>query len=370
MNDNLIELNSSYKESMEQFNGMKVAFDPETKEKKIAELEGIIASPGFWDSKEKSQVILKEMNSIKPMFTIWNKIIDLSEEIDVSFEILNETEDPDIEKELERNLKSFTKIVGDFELALLLSEKYDSAPAILTIHPGAGGTESQDWAEMLSRMFVRFAEIEGYKCEVLDKQPGDVAGIKSITLRYEGFFAYGYLKCERGVHRLVRISPFDSNKRRHTSFASIDVSPEVEDVDEVEMDEKDLKIDTYRASGAGGQHVNKTDSAIRITHLPSGIVVQCQNDRSQHSNRANAMKVLKSKLFALQQKQREEEISKLSGNKMDIAWGSQIRSYVFHPYQMVKDVRTSHEVGNINSVMDGNIMQFIESFLRFRSRNQ
>jgi len=368
MEEKILNAKNRFEKFNKQFTGMITAFTPERKKEELAKFDEIISAPDFWNSKEKAKEVLKDMNMIKPQMVEWQKLEDLKEEIEASLELLDELEDKEILTELERNLKKFGKRVGEFELSLLLNEKYDSAPAILTIHPGAGGTESQDWAEMLSRMFIRFAEIEGYKCEVLDKQAGDVAGIKSITLRYEGFFAYGYLKCERGVHRLVRISPFDSNKRRHTSFVSVDVSPEIENDDEIVIEEKDLKIDTYRASGAGGQHVNKTDSAIRITHLPTGIVVQCQNGRSQHSNKASAMSVLTSKLFAVEQKRRDEELANLSGNKMDIAWGSQIRSYVFHPYQMVKDTRTAFEVGNINSVMDGNIMQFIEEYLKYRSK--
>lgn len=368
MEERITECRNSKEEQIERMAGMESAFLPDRKRKKFAELEEKTAQPGFWNDREAAQLIVKQMNEIKPMLGEWSRLENLRDEVVACLELLEEAEDKDILTDLEKNQALWQKALNDFELALLLNEPYDAAPAIVSIHPGAGGTESQDWAEMLGRMYTRFAELEGYKCEVLDRQPGDVAGIKSLALRFEGFFAYGYLKCERGVHRLVRISPFDANARRHTSFVSVDVSPEVEEADEVEVEEKDLKIDTFRASGAGGQHVNKTESAIRITHLPTGFVVQCQNERSQHSNKATAMKMLKSKLYVLEQQKRDEELAKLSGNKLDIAWGSQIRNYVFHPYQLVKDLRTSHEVGNIQSVMDGDVMPFIESYLRHRSQ--
>ena len=260
-------------------------------------------------------------------------------------------------------LLKYKKTVEDIELKLILGDKQDRQNAILTIHPGAGGTESQDWADMLYRMYSRWIENKSYTKKVLDFQPGDEAGIKDITIEVVGDFAYGLLKAEAGVHRLVRISPFDSNSRRHTSFASVFVYPATDETIEIDLDLSDLRIDTYRASGAGGQHVNKTDSAIRITHLPTGTVVQCQNERSQHKNKATAMKVLKAKLYQLELEKEKEQMKNLEGEKKDISWGSQIRSYVFHPYNLVKDHRTKEESSNLSKVMDGEIDKFIRSFL-------
>jgi len=265
--------------------------------------------------------------------------------------------------EINRELDSLSHKVASLEIRQTLSGEHDKGNAILAIHPGAGGTESQDWAEMLLRMYTRFAEKEGYKSELIDIQPGEEAGIKSATLTIKGEYAYGYLKAESGIHRLVRISPFDAGKRRHTSFASVFVFPELDEDVNVEINEKDLKIDTYRASGAGGQHVNRTDSAVRITHIPSKIVVQCQNDRSQHKNKATAMKVLKARLYEYEKQKKKEEVDTLSADKKDIGWGNQIRSYVLHPYRMVKDIRTNLQTGNTDAVLDGDIMQFMEAFL-------
>ncbi len=256
--------------------------------------------------------------------------------------------------------------VDKLEIQTLLSGKYDSHDAIMTLHAGAGGTESQDWVEMLARMFTRWAETRGFKVEVLDSLPGEEAGLKSVTIAVKGENAYGYLTSEKGVHRLVRISPFDAAARRHTSFASVDIIPEIEDDAEVDINQNDLKVDTYRASSAGGQHVNKTDSAVRITHLPTGIVVSCQNERSQHMNRATCMRVLRSKLAELKERERQQEMDALRGVQTDIAWGNQIRSYVFQPYTMVKDHRTGAEMGNVQGVMDGNLDPFINAFLLHR----
>jgi len=271
---------------------------------------------------------------------------------------------------LEEDLHTLTRQCDKIELQGLLSGPQDMKNCFLSIHAGAGGTESCDWASMLLRMYTRYFEDNKYRCEELDITPGEEAGIRSITLRVSGPFAFGKLSCEVGVHRLVRISPFDSQNRRHTSFAAIDCIPEFEDDIDIVVDDDDLRIDFYRASGAGGQHVNKTSSAVRITHIPTGIVVQCQNERSQHKNRAQAMKVLKARLFMLEQKKRDAEIAKLYGDKGEIAWGNQIRSYVLQPYQMVKDHRTNHQTGNVQGVLDGDIEPFIESYLRFRTKNK
>ncbi len=272
--------------------------------------------------------------------------------------------DSDLLTEIEEDLVRLMENLEAIEFQRMLSGDHDAGNAIVTVHSGAGGTESQDWAEMLLRMYLRWCEKKGYKTEILDYQEGDEAGIKSVTFTASGEYPYGYLKAEIGVHRLVRISPFDSNKRRHTSFASVFVLPEIEEDLEVEIDESDLRIDTYRASGAGGQHVNKTDSAIRITHLPSGEVVQCQNERSQHKNKATAMKLLKAKLYALKIKEQEEKMDEINADKKDIGWGSQIRSYVMHPYRMVKDLRTGVETGNVNAVMDGDLDRFMVGYLK------
>jgi peptide chain release factor 2 len=278
-------------------------------------------------------------------------------------ELASEEGGQDMLAELERELITMQKDIAAAEAAALLSGEHDASNAIVSIHPGAGGIEAQDWAEMLMRMYLRWAEKGGYKTEILDYQAGEEAGVKSVTFTVTGSYAYGKMKAEAGVHRLVRISPFDANKRRHTSFASLFVYPEVEEDIDISIDEKDLRIDTYRASSAGGQHVNKTDSAVRITHIPTNIVVQCQNERSQLKNKNVAMKVLKSRLYELRKKEQEEKMDKVVSEKKDIAWGSQIRSYVFQPYQMVKDHRTGFEVGNVNAVMDGEIEQFIEAYL-------
>ena len=266
-------------------------------------------------------------------------------------------------EEVNDELKSYTIIIEDVELQMILGGEQDSQDAIVTIHPGAGGTESQDWAEMLYRMYTRWIEQKGFKKKIMDYQPGDEAGLKDVTMEVKGDYAYGLLKAEAGIHRLVRISPFDSNSRRHTSFASVFVYPSSDEEIEIEIDQNDLRIDTYRASGAGGQHVNKTDSAIRITHIPTGIVAQCQNERSQHKNKATAMKVLKARLYQLEVEKQKEDNKVLEDSKMDIGWGSQIRSYVFHPYNMVKDHRTKEETGNISAVMDGALDNFIRAFL-------
>jgi len=311
---------------------------------------------------------LREQASIQQNIDLAKKIIDLEEDISVHRELMKE--DEELGTDLIEILKEYYGIIDETELKMMLSGKYDNNPAILTIHPGAGGTESQDWASMLYRMYSRYCDKAGFKVQILDFQDGEEAGIKSVTLRAEGDFAYGYLKAESGVHRLVRISPFDASKRRHTSFTSVHVMPEIESDDDIVIDEKDLRIDTYRSSGAGGQHVNTTDSAIRITHIPSGIVTQCQNERSQHKNKATAMKVLRSRLAQLQVDAHAEEVKSSSAQKKEIAWGSQIRSYVMHPYQMVKDHRTNEETSNVDKVMEGSLQNFIRAYLLFSSSEE
>ncbi len=341
----------------------EVIFELDTKEAEVNELEKNTLQENFWQDNEEAQRILNEINSRKSWIESWNSCRDLLEEVSVLVEMLEESSDTELEKELTERFTEFEKEINKLEFRRKMGGPHDARNAILTIHPGAGGTESQDWAEMLMRMYLRYAERKGFQTEIMDLQNGDEAGIKSVTIEVTGDFAYGNLRAENGVHRLVRISPFDANKRRHTSFSSVFVLPEIDANIDVEVNPADLRIDTYRASGAGGQHVNKTDSAIRITHIPSGIVVQCQNERSQHKNKANAMKILASRLYQKKMEEQKEKMKEYEDAKRDIAWGSQIRSYVFHPYNMVKDHRTSHETSNIQQVMDGDLDDFIEQYL-------
>ena len=326
-----------------------------------------MSSPDFWNDQERARKISEELSSLKEDVETAENISRSLEELEAYIEILGEEQDHELEHEAEGKLASTTKFVDKLETQLILCESFDKKNAILEIHPGAGGTESHDWAEMLVRMYVRWAENQNFQVELLDKQPGDIAGISSATIEIKGKYAYGYLKSEIGVHRLVRISPFDANKRRHTSFASVFVYPEADDNIEVEINENDLRIDTFRASGAGGQHVNKVSSAVRITHLPTGIVAQCQSERSQLHNKDNAMKVLKSRLYQMYKEKQDKERKKIESEKKSIEWGSQIRSYVFQPYSMVKDHRTDEQTGNVQAVMDGNIDQFIDAYLKNKS---
>ena len=315
----------------------------------------------MWENNSKSTSIMRQISFPEKDISLRQNLVQKAEDVEVLFEFLNENQVE--EDEVEKELNVFSSLIKDFELKLILNGENDMNDAIITIHPGAGGTESQDWAEMLYRMYSMWAESKGFKFNVIDFQNGDEAGLKDCTVEISGDYAYGLLQAEIGIHRLVRISPFDSNSRRHTSFASVTVSPAVSDDIDIDINHKDLRIDTFRSSGAGGQHVNKTDSAIRITHIPSGIVTQCQTQRSQHKNKEQALKVLKSKLFQLEVEKQLQNKKELEGEKKDIGWGNQIRSYVFHPYNMIKDHRTKHEVGNIKSVMDGNIDEFIYSYL-------
>lgn len=319
---------------------------------------------GFWNDKKSSEVVIKELNGLKDIVREFEGLEKKYEEIELLIEFY-EGGETEFEDELDEKFKSFMKEFDEFNVKLLLDGIYDDNNAILTVHSGAGGTEACDWAEMLYRMYSRWCTKEKYDIKVLDSLDGEEAGLKSITVLISGPYAYGYLKAEKGVHRLVRISPFDANKRRHTSFASVEVVPEVDDNIEIEINQGDLRIDTYRASGAGGQHVNMTDSAVRITHLPTNIVVTCQNGRSQLQNKETAMKVLKSRLFELEMKKKEEELKKIQGEQSDISWGNQIRSYVFQPYTLVKDHRMNFETGNVGAVMDGEIDQFIAEYLKW-----
>lgn len=328
-----------------------------------------MSEPGFWDNAEKAQQIVGQLSLLKSIVTPAEELSQSADDLSQLFEMAIEESDEDALENLDAELGKLQKQCDKMELTGLLSRSEDTKNCFFSIHAGAGGTESCDWANMLLRMYSRHFERNRYKFEELDITPGEEAGIRSITLRVKGPFAFGKLSCEVGVHRLVRISPFDSAKRRHTSFAAVDCIPEFEDDLDIEVRDEDLRIDFYRASGAGGQHVNKTSSAVRITHLPTNIVVQCQNERSQHKNKAQAMKVLKARLYMLQQQKRDDKIAKLYGDKGEIAWGSQIRSYVMQPYQMVKDHRTDFQTGNVTAVLDGDIDGFIESYLRYRAKN-
>lgn len=329
-----------------------------------------MAAPDFWNDNEQAQKIIAEMNALKSVADQFERLSQEYEDLELMLELMAEEQDESMIPDLTKGIRELVAKLEAFELQLLLSQPYDKLNAILELHPGAGGTESQDWADMLLRMYRRWAEQHDYKVEVLDYLPGDEAGVKSVTLLIKGYNAYGYLKTEKGVHRLVRISPFDASGRRHTSFVSCDVVPEIEDDSEIEVRTEDLKIDTYRASGAGGQHINTTDSAVRITHLPSGIVVTCQTERSQIKNRERAMKVLRSKLYEKKIEEQQKALSDIRGEQQEIGWGSQIRSYVFHPYSMVKDHRTQAETGNVGAVMDGEIDLFIDAYLRQQIKHE
>ena len=336
----------------------------------IEELEKVSFEPGFYDDMDKAGKILQKIKSLKNRVQGFNDIKNQWEDISTLVELGLEENDDSVLGEVKSGYSELQEKIDNMKLDTLLSGKYDRLSAIITLHSGAGGTEAQDWCEMLYRMYNMWAERKGFKSEVIDYLDGEEAGIKSVTFSIEGLNAYGYIKSEKGVHRLVRISPFDSAARRHTSFASCEVIPELDEELDVEINPEDLRIDTYRSSGAGGQHINKTESAIRITHLPTGIVVTCQNERSQHKNKETAMKVLKSKLVEIAEREQKDKIDDLKGVQTEIAWGNQIRSYVFHPYSMVKDHRTNYETGNVNAVMNGDIDGFINAYLKAKSKGE
>ena len=346
---------------------IKDALDLQNKEERIIELERTMEAPGFWDDMDKAQKYMKELKNLKDSIETYNNLKSLYDDILVLIEMGEESEDAEIAEEAKSSMDEFASKVDEVKIKTLLSGEYDKYNAILKLNAGAGGTESCDWTSMLYRMYTRWAESKGFTTQVLDFLEGEEAGIKSITVQINGENAYGYLKSERGVHRLVRISPFNAAGKRQTSFASCDVMPDIEEDLDVEINDDDIRIDTYRSSGAGGQHINKTSSAVRITHLPTGIVVQCQNERSQLQNKDKAMKMLKAKLYLLKQQEEQEKKSGIRGEIKEIGWGSQIRSYVMQPYTMVKDHRTNEETGNVSSVLDGNIDQFINAYLKQNS---
>ncbi len=360
------DLIAQLRSCVDRLDELKETVNVEAGQKQIVELEGQMAAPGFWDQNDAAQQVIAEIKRLKAET---EPPIQLGRRAQEALELaeLSEAEEDDSSlTDLETELTELRQAIDELEVRSTLSEPHDGSGAFISVQAGAGGTESCDWAAMLERQYLRFCEKQGFKTELVDKVPGEEAGIRSATYLVRGPYAYGFLKAEVGVHRLVRISPFDAKARRHTSFASVDVSPEIAETIDVEIRDADLRVDTYRAGGAGGQHVNKTDSAVRITHLPTGIVVQCQNERSQHSNRATAMKMLKARLVREEEIRRDLELSKLYGEKGQIAFGSQIRSYTLQPYTLVKDHRTGFENGNANAVLDGDVFPFIDAYLRQR----
>ncbi|OVE76131.1 peptide chain release factor 2 [bacterium F11] len=333
----------------------------------VNQLQETTSAPDFWQDPQKAKKVMRQLDAAKGDIELWNTLVKKMEDISAHLELAIEANDASEEKDVANQLQTLETHISELEVRALLGDEHDMSNAILTIHSGAGGTEAADWTNMLLRMYMRYTERKGFKFSITDILPGDEAGIKRVTAIVSGAFSYGLLKAEMGVHRLVRISPFDSNKRRHTSFASCDVIPEIDEEINIEVNESDLRIDTFRSSGAGGQHVNKTDSAVRITHNPTGIVVACQQERSQIKNRAVAMKILKAKLYELEQEKKRAALEKHYDERGDIAWGSQIRSYVFMPYQLVKDLRTNHETGNVGAVLDGDLDPFIRAFLDWKT---
>ena len=354
----------------EKLDQMRISLEIPAKEEKIAELEYKMSEPSFWDDAAAAQKLNQELAALKGGVDTYEGLKAKYEDAETLYEMGIEENDPTMEGDIRAELTLIAEGLETLQLEVLLSGDYDANDAILTLHAGAGGTEAQDWTQMLLRMYGRWAERHGFTVETADLQPGDEAGVKSATLFIKGHNAYGFLKSEKGVHRLVRISPFDSQARRHTSFSACDVMPEIDDAVEVPINMDDVRVDYFRASGAGGQHINKTSSAVRMTHEPTGIVVQCQNERSQLQNKEQCLKMLRAKLFELEQEKKEEEIAKLEGVQQKIEWGSQIRSYVFQPYTMVKDVRTNAETGNVQAVMDGDIDPFIRAYLNAKANHE
>ena len=354
----------------EKLDQMRISLEIPAKEEKIAELEYKMGEPSFWDDAAAAQKLNQELADLKGGVDTYKGLMAKYEDAETLYEMGIEEGDASMEDDIRAELDLIAEGLETLQLEVLLSGDYDANNAILTLHAGAGGTEAQDWTQMLLRMYGRWAERHGFTVETADLQPGDEAGVKSATLFIKGHNAYGFLKSEKGVHRLVRISPFDSQARRHTSFSACDVMPEIDDAVEVPINMDDVRVDYYRASGAGGQHINKTSSAVRMTHEPTGIVVQCQNERSQLQNKEQCMKMLRAKLFELEQEKKEEEIAKLEGVQQKIEWGSQIRSYVFQPYTMVKDVRTNAETGNVQAVMDGELDPFIRAYLNAKANHE
>ena len=346
-----------------------VIFDLPNKEARLKELEVETARPEFWNNTDNAQKVSKEQADLRSQTARISKLLSAAGDLGVLLEMAVESGDVEVASELSKEISSVELAIREFELERMLSGPHDNYNAILEINAGAGGTEAQDWGDILLRMYLRWAEKRGFRTEIVDVHPGEEAGIKSATVFIEGQHAFGFMRSERGVHRLVRISPFDSNARRHTSFASVQVMPDIDQEIEVEIRDDDLRVDTYRSGGAGGQHINKTDSAVRLTHLPTGIVVACQNERSQHKNKATAMKLLKAKLYELELSKKQDELEKIAGERRKIDFGSQIRSYVMQPYQLVKDLRTDHETGNIQAVLDGDLDPFIESYLMSDEQN-
>lgn len=345
-----------------EIDGLIDRLDIAGKTELLASLEEQSAQPGFWDDTDAAQKIMQQISRTKGMIEPWHK---LSARINDAVE-LAEFEDDSLADELDQEIEVLSPLLERMSFQAMLSGKHDSEDAIVAIHAGAGGTEAQDWAEMLERMYLRWAEQNGYTIDIIDRSDGDEAGIKSATISIGGNYVYGYLRSEQGVHRLVRISPYDSASRRHTSFAKVELWPDIQEDVDIEINDKDLRIDTYRASGAGGQHVQKNDTAVRITHVPSGLVVQCQNQRSQAQNRERALQILKARLHEIEIQKQEAELNALKGENVDAGWGNQIRSYVLHPYRMVKDLRTGHEVGNVTAILDGDLNGFMESYLRYQ----
>ncbi|MGY3739045.1 peptide chain release factor 2 [Granulicatella elegans] len=359
------EIRNALEKMSTQMTSIGGLFDLDHLEEDIASYEQQMSEPGFWDDNEKAQMVIQKSNELKAVYDTFHQLELQVEEVELLFEMYKEDPEEEIHDELVERVHSVEKELEKYELSMLLSGPHDKCSAILEIHPGAGGTESQDWGSMLLRMYTRWAEQHGYRIETVDYQDGEEAGIKSVTLSIEGLNAYGYLKSEKGVHRLVRISPFDAAGKRHTSFCSIDIMPQLEGDIDIEINPDDLKIDVYRASGAGGQHINKTSSAVRITHIPTGIVTQSQAQRSQFKNKDQAMAMLKTKLYQLEEEKKAAELAEIRGEQKDIAWGSQIRNYVFHPYSLVKDLRSGHETGNIGAVMDGDLDPFMDAYLKW-----